>query len=102
MQIHYNKVKKSILDVKVDKRTEVFNFGTDNAYPSTIEALIIESVTAKICIDKVAKSIYGKSFGKDGNVIVNGDGQTLNEVLRIASREYAKYNNLYVHVGYNG
>ena len=97
----YNDVKQNILSVKLDKRTEVYNWGLDNAFPSLIETLINLSVTSKSCVDKVAKAMYGKSFGDVGKTIVNKDGQTLNEVLRIASREYAKHNNLYIHVSYN-
>lgn len=102
MKFHYKEVADSVLDVKIDKRTEVFNFGADNAFPSLIEALIRMSVTSKICVDKISKAIYGKSFGKLGKVIVNSKGQSLNEVLRIAGRWYAKQNNCYLQVTYDG
>ncbi|WP_339875217.1 hypothetical protein [Olleya marilimosa] len=101
MKVHYANVKHNILQVKLDKRTDVYNWGLDNSFPSLIETLINQSVTAKASVDKVAKAIYGKSFGKIGKTIVNKDGQSLNEVLRIASREYAKHNNVFIHVGYN-
>jgi len=101
MKLHFNQVSASILDVKIDKRTECFNFGSDNAFPSMVEALIGMSVTAKACAGKVAKAIYGKSFGEAGKVIVNSKGQSLNEVLRIAARQYAIHNNCYLHIGYN-
>ena len=102
MKIHFNQVSNTILDVKVDKRNECFNFGKDNAFPSLVEALINISVTAKTCVDRVSKAIYGGSFGEQGDVIVNSKGQTLNEVLRIASREYAKHNNVFIQIGYDG
>lgn len=101
MKLHYNQVSNTILDIKKDKRNECFNFGKDNAEPSLIEALINISVTSKTCIDRVAKAIYGASFGSLGNVIVNSKGQTLNEVLRIAGREYAKHNNVFLQVTYD-
>ena len=101
MKLFYNQVSNSILDVKVDKRTEVFNFGSDNAFPSMVEALINMSVTSKTCSARVAKAIYGKSFGDVGKVIINSKGQSLNEVLRIAAGEYAKHNNCYLQIGYN-
>lgn len=102
MNLVLNKVKKNILQVKLDKRTEVHNWGGDNAFPTLVETLINYSVSAKACVNKVAKAIYGKSFGKIGKAIVNAEGQTLNEVLRLAAREYATHNNLFLHVGYNG
>lgn len=101
MKLHFTDVSSNILDIKVDKRNEVFNFGLDNAYPSLIDALVDGSVTAKSCIDKVSKAIYGKSFGDAGLAIANNKGQTFNEVLRIAGREYAKYSNTYLHISYN-
>ena len=101
MKIHYSQVKDSILSVKLDKRNDVYNWGLDNSFPSLVETLINFSVTSKSCVDKVAKAIYGKGFGKIGKTIINGDGQSLNEVLRIAAREYAKHNNVFLHIGYN-
>ncbi|MDP2686449.1 MAG: hypothetical protein Q8O62_04455 [Aequorivita sp.] len=98
----YGDVKNNILQVKLDKRNDVYNWGLDNLFPQLIETLINQSVTSKTCVDKVAKAIYGKSFGELGNVIVNSDGQTLNELLRISARQYSKHNNLFIHIGYNG
>lgn len=101
MILNFADVKGSILDVKEDKRKECFNFGIDNAFPSLIETLINCSVTSKTCVDRVAKAIYGKGFAEFGKNKVNSAGQTLNEVLRISSREYSKHNNCYIHVSYN-
>lgn len=102
MKLLYSQVSNSILNVKKDLRTEVFNFGIDNAFPSMVEALVNMSVTSKTCVDRVTKAIYGGSFGEDGDVVVNSKGESLNEVLRIAAREYATHNNLYIHLGYDG
>lgn len=102
MKLHFNELQGTILDIKKDPRNECFNFGIDNAYPSLIKALVNISVTSKTCVDRVAKAIYGASFGEIGDVVVNGKGQALNEVLRIASREYAEQNNCYLQVGYDG
>lgn len=102
MKIHYKELEQSILDIKIDKRTEVFNFGIDNAFPSLIEILFRISVTSKACLDRVSKAIYGGSFGDVGKVIVNSKKQSLNEVLRISSRWYAKHNNCYLQVSYDG
>ena len=102
MKLYYNQVSSNLLNIKVDARTDVFNFGKDNAFPSLIEVLISISVTAKTCVDRVTKAIYAGTFGSKGDVIVNSKGQSLNEVLRIASREYAKHNNAYLQIGYDG
>lgn len=100
MELIYDSVKDELLSVKVDKRKDIYNYGADNAEPSLIEILIGGSVTAKRSVDEVAKSLYGKGFA-NGKVKVNTKGQTLNEVLRICARDYAKHNNFYLHVSYN-
>jgi len=90
-----------VLVVREDKRDEVFSFGLDNIYPDTVENLINGSVTSKLCVDLSSKSIYGSSFGDAGNIIVNKEGHTLNQILRISAREFTKFGNVYVHIGYN-
>lgn len=102
MQIWYSQVEDSKLKIKPDKRLDyLFTWGADNLYPQLVEELINSSVTAKSCVDKASKNIYGKGFGEVGSVIVNKKGQSLNEVLRISGREYSKHNNVFIHVGYN-
>lgn len=102
MRLSYSQLKNNILSIKPDKRNDIFLWGIDNNFPNLVEELINQSVTSKASVDKVAKAIYGKSFGDVGKIIVNSDGQTLNELLRISAREYAKHNNIFIHVGYNG
>lgn len=97
----YNDVKHNILQVKLDKRNDVFNWGLDNSFPNLVETLINLSVTSSTCVDKVAKAVYGKSFGEIGRTIVNKDGQNLNQLLKVATREYTKHNNTFIHIGYN-
>jgi hypothetical protein len=101
MKLHYSKVDKSILNIKTDKRSEVYNFGEDNAFPSLVEALLRVSVTARTCTNRVAKAIYGGAFGDAGKVVVNSKGQTLNEALRIASRQFARHSNAYLQIGFD-
>lgn len=101
MKLYFKEVAESILNIKPDKRNECFNWGADNAFPSLIEALVGMSVTAKNCSERVAKAIYGGSFGEAGKAIVNSKGQTLNEVLRVAARWYSKQNNCFLHIGYD-
>lgn len=102
MKLYFKQVAESILKIKADKRNECFNFGSDNAFPSLIEALIGMSVTAKTCSDRSSKAIYGEAFGEAGKVIINSKGQSLNEVFRIAARQYAKHNNCFLQISYNG
>ncbi|MDG3581770.1 hypothetical protein [Galbibacter pacificus] len=91
------------LNVKYDKRNEVMNWGADNAYPSLIKALINTSVTSTQCLSINAKYVYGKGFNlpNANRLIVNKQGQTINNVLRIASKDFEEINNLFLHVNWN-
>lgn len=101
MQIHFIDQKGNLLDVKPQKRSDVYTWNGDNAYPSLINQLVESSVTASASLRKVRKALYGKGF-TDGNMVVNKKGQTLNQVLRIASSELIKHGNVFINVCYNG
>lgn len=99
--IKYNSVADDLLKIKPDKRTDVFNWGEDNAEPSLIEGLIKLSVTASKASQKVAKAIFGAGFGEPGKVVVNSKGESLNEILRKTAYWLAKQSNAFLHVNYN-
>lgn len=100
MKLHFNEIRHSLLDVKKDIRTEVYNWGADNAYPSTMEYLLSASVTAKNAVDKASKAIMGMGI-TNGHIIINKKGHTINDVIRTMSREYVKHNNAFLSIGYN-
>lgn len=90
------------LNIKYSKSEEIYNWGDDNAYPSLIKSLIGSSVTAKRCSDLNAKYIYGKGFQFTGRTtIINKDGMTLNQLFRVACKEFSEQNNLFFHVNFN-
>ena len=100
MEISFRKVRPDILNVEYREREDCYTWGRDNAFPSMLETLINGSVTAGTCVDKVSKAIFGKGFGEEGNFKVN-QKQTLNKVLQLAARIYAKQNNVFLHLRYN-
>lgn len=95
------------LSIKYNKVDGIFNWGDDNAYPQLITTLINSSVTAKQCVDLNAKYIYGKGFNFTTNIvdknglIINKKGLNINQFLRITSKEFAKINNIFLHVNFN-
>jgi len=92
----------SRLNIKYNKVDGIYSWGDDNAYPHLIKSLIGSSVTAKNCVDLNAKYIYGKGFQFAGKtVMVNKNGLTINQLLRVASKEFSEQNNLFFHVNYN-
>ncbi|PZR18861.1 MAG: hypothetical protein DI539_16105 [Flavobacterium psychrophilum] len=91
------------LSVKYNKTEGIYNWGDDNCYPSLIKSLVGASVTAKQCSDLNSKYIAGKgfNFAQNSNLIINSKGMTINQLLRVVSKEFAEQNNIFLHVNYN-
>lgn len=95
------------LSIKYNKVDGIFNWGADNAYPQLVKSLINSSVTGKQCVDLNSKYIYGKGFEfastitDKNSLIVNKRGLNINQLLRIAAREFSEQNNVFLHVNYN-
>lgn len=101
-QLTNSNIKNNILEVKKNEREGIYNWGIGNNHPQLVDSLYKVSVSAKNAANLVAKAIYKKSFGRDYNsIIVNSRNQNINDILRIASREYAKHNNVFFLIGYN-
>jgi len=105
LKIHYSQsnIRENILDVKEDKQTFCQNWGLDNCFPQLIEDLGQISVTTNFCFNKRASAIYGKGIQDTAlrRMVVNKDGQSLNEVFRAAAKEVSRHNNAFIQVGYN-
>ncbi|WNM18612.1 hypothetical protein [Flavobacterium capsici] len=95
------------LSIKYDQINGIHNWGDDNCYPQLISSLASRSVTAKQCIKINASNIYGKGFNftqnvKDkSNLIVNKKELNINQLLDVCSKEFAKQNNVFLHLNYN-
>lgn len=98
MKLHFEEIKQDLLEVEVDKRTECFNFGKGNTFPSLINGLFSNSVTAGRCAEIVAKAVYGNGLS-NGDIKINSN-QILDELYRVSAREYTKQSNLPIHVSY--
>jgi hypothetical protein len=59
----------------IDKKTEVYKNGEDNAYPERMDRLINNSVTAKTATNLMIQSLLQKGFGAKDGIIVNKNKQ---------------------------
>jgi hypothetical protein len=99
MELYYKEIK-SPLNVRINTRNECYNWGLDNSFPSLVESLVNNSATAKTCVNKSSRAIYGRQFNEAGQIKVNST-ETLNNVLRQTSKELVKQGNAFLHIGYN-
>ncbi|RZJ67696.1 MAG: hypothetical protein EOO50_05280 [Flavobacterium sp.] len=95
-------VEPSIV-VKFDKTQGIQTWGDNNNYPTQMRNLIAASVTARNCIKRNSAYIRGKGFAFElaNEILVNQDGQTINQVLGDSSKELAYINNVFIHVNIN-
>ena len=104
--------------IKFDKRTDIYNNGDDNAYPTLIERIINSSVTAKSCAGVMANFMYCQGFEFENNlrqsykqsnqkfdrrmISINKKGDTPNSLLRKACRKsISRQSGVFFSVQYN-
>ena len=88
---------------KYNKRLGIFENGDENNYPELVESRILESVTAKRCVETMATYLAGRGFGDDlNNIIVNEKKEiTLLKFLQDVAESIAEQNGFYIHVNYD-
>ncbi|GIM60553.1 hypothetical protein CAPN008_06030 [Capnocytophaga canis] len=102
---------------RYEKRTDIFQNGIDNAYPTLVERLVNASPTAMTCAGLVAKFISCKGFifeeesrlnAKNSGIRfhkgiyeVNRKGDTPSRLLKKVAQSIAMHRGCFVHVNYN-
>lgn len=88
---------------KLDAKLEVFENGSGNEYPETIELLINNSVTAKQCSNTMTSFIAGRGFGEKLNKfkVNKKKGLTLFDMTLRASSSISRQRGIFIHVNFN-
>lgn len=85
-----------------DKKLGIIKNGEDNTYPSIIERIINNSVTAKTATNIMSSYVYGKGFGDNNNIIVNSNKNLkLGEFSRKITKNLVKQRGVFIHIDYN-
>ena len=79
----------------------IIPYGTDNLYPNRITKVVRKSPTAKGCIKRTSEFIFGQGLALGGDMIVNRDGDTLNNVIGQAVKNYSEMNGFALHLNFN-
>lgn len=96
-------------------RYEVAGYDIDNGYPQRMQSLIKASPTAKMSTNLFADFIFGQGFAvgegkskygadrEDGvwNMVFNTKGQTGDDLLTLAAKDWSEFKKFWVHVNYN-
>src|SRR5690349_6026008 len=95
------------LAIVADTFDGIQRYGGNNLYPQVCEEIAKNSFTLKSSIARVADFINGEGFLDPaiGNLVVNKlgltGGETLNDVLKRVSPDYASWSTLCLHFNYD-
>lgn len=72
---------------------DVETYGDYNTYPQEVDYAVNRSSIAMACVQTFAEFIFGEGFASQltADSIVNDQGETMNDVLWQACKDYAKY-----------
>lgn len=77
-------------------------YDADNLYPNKIKTIAERSVTTSSAIRTHADFLSGQGFGELLNeIVVNEEGQTLEEILKREAINAAEFNGIALHFNYN-
>ena len=78
-------------------------WGKDNLYPQMIQDIVAASSTAGSCLSRYASFIEGRGIEDEklSKAIVNGKGETWDDVCRACANDLARFGGFAVHVAYN-
>lgn len=78
-------------------------YGSDNLYPQRMLDILANSPTGTLCVRRMARFIEGRGF-KDPKLygyVINSEGQTMDDVLRLVAADLAKFKGFALHLNYN-
>lgn len=85
------------------RQYHIQSYGDTNDFPQSVDEIVTASKTGNACLGIYADFIYGQGF-KDssiGKIIANAQGHTMDKVLRMVAKDFAKWHGFAIHVNYN-
>lgn len=82
---------------------KIQSYGEANDFPQAVEEIIQASKTGNACLGIYNDFIYGHGFNDPeiGKMVVNFRRHTLDQVLRMVCKDFAKWHGFALHVNYN-
>jgi hypothetical protein len=86
------------------KAEGIYSWGAYNDQPQRVLALIAASGTATRCVGRYSRFIVGRGFADPilYKSVIDRDGNTMDKLLQLTSKDFASLNGFAIHVRYNG
>ena len=80
---------------------DITTYDVDNLYPQRVEEIMFRSAVTNSAVERIADFVNGDGF-ENGDIELNEEGQTANDILRIISFDVAKFSASFAfHVNWN-
>lgn len=86
-RVAINRIKiESLPSTTFSGNADIVPWGLDNEYPFRINRAIKKSPTSLGCIKRQSELVFGQGLLEGGDIVVNRDGDTLNDVVQQSIR----------------
>ena len=85
----------------LEYRRDVTLYGTSNLYPQMVAEIMYRSPVTLAAVLALADFTNGNGFKYNGDMVINDDEQSINDILKIASQSYSTYNGFGLHFNVN-
>lgn len=91
------------MEVSNDHFKNIQRYGENNDYPQSVVDIVAASVTGTACLIKYIDFVYGKGFADADTyqVIVNEEGETLDDILHKIVGDYCQHGGFALHINRN-
>ena len=90
------------LPTRIDPQWEITTYGQDNLYPQRMSELFKRSPLTKSAIEILTEFVAGEGWTSNHDKMINRFGQTWNDLLRVASKEFNTFTGFALHINYDG
>ena len=93
--------KEKRIAMPIDRRQSITAYGSENLYPQEMEQIMLTSSLTVSAVDVQSAFTKGQGFQLNGDLVLNRQGQTANEVLAIITEDHSLYNGYALHFNFN-
>ena len=86
----------------IDVTRKIKQYGDSNLYPQIIHAIKLRSPLTTSAVKLLSDFFKGDGFEQSGELILNREGQTLDDLLSAVANDLAEYRGFAVHLNFDG
>ncbi len=85
----------------IDVSRKIKQYGESNLYPQIVHAIKLRSPLTTSAVKLLADFYKGDGFSENGDLVLNGQGQSLDDILSRVADDLSEYRGFAVHLNFN-